>query len=320
MTQGEDGHRPRKVLGLLSTPVSINPVALLLLIGAASVAVRILSHYEFESTALLYIGLPYLIALAIAVLRPEKSTRRWWHEYRDGLLSALVVMLGSSIVLFEGFVCVLFFLPIYLFVFTFVFLARWYIVWRERNRSTSGGSVLPLLFVVLSLEGTTPTLTVDRDNSVSAVKTTVLSRVQVLRNLAKPIDLKTDRHWMLSIFPMPHEIVAGSLNVGDIHRVRTRYRRWFFANTHEGEMRLEIAEVSPNRVRTRIIEDSTFFATYLETKGTEITLTPTAEGTRIALRIDYRRKLDPSWYFQPLQQYAVGQMAEFLIDEVMIRE
>ena len=44
-----------------------------------------------------------------------------------------------------------------------------------------------------------------------------------------------------------------------------------------------------------------------------------ASNDRISLRIDYRRNLDPAWYFHPLQQFAMGKMAEFFIEQVMVR-
>jgi hypothetical protein len=171
------------------------------------------------------------------------------------------------------------------------------------------------------LEGTTETLSVPRDSHVVVTKAANLSAEQVMANIARPFDLQKDRHWMLTLFPMPYEIEAGSLNPGDVHYVRTRYHRWFVTNTHEGELHLQIVDVQPNRVRTKFLYDTTFFSSYLTPVGTEITLTELSPTqTEISLRIDYQRKLDPAWYFHPLQRYGVARMADFLIDEVMIRE
>ena len=55
--------------------------------------------------------------------------------------------------------------------------------------------------------------------------------------------------------------------------------------------------------------------------GSEVLLTPAGPNqTKISLRVDYRRNLDPVWYFHPLQQFAMSEMAAFFIDEVLIRE
>ena len=299
----------------------VNGLAIIILIGIASLAVRLLIHYNFDTSALLYIGIPYLIALAITMVRPVRSFDKWWHQYRDHSLTALTVFFASSIVLFEGFICVLLFLPIYFLGVSIVFLIRWYLASRNDRRGSTLISILPLLIVASSFEGTTDALSVERENHVVVTRVTNLSPAEIMDNIATPFDLRKDRDWLISIFPMPYEIEAGSLVPGDIHRVRTRYHRWFVTNTHEGELLLLIVDVTPDSIRTKFIKDTTFFSSYLEPLSTEITLNQLKAGrTEISLRIDYRRKLDPAWYFQPLQQYAVAQMADFLIDEVMIRE
>ena len=80
------------------------------------------------------------------------------------------------------------------------------------------------------------------------------------------------------------------------------------------------AEFEPNRLSTRVVHDTTFFSTYLSQIGSEVWLTPVGPNrTEITLRLDYRRNLDPAWYFHPLQQFAMREMAAFFIDEVLSR-
>ncbi len=295
-------------------------LGLLLLIAMASIGIRLLTRYDFDNTELLYIGVPFLFSLAIAALRPARSRDRWWHGYRDHALSAMIVFLSSSIVLFEGFICMLFFMPIYFLIVSIVFLFAWHDQ-RHQRGATRFVSVLPLLILVTALEGTTDTFSFDRQSHVVVTKVADMSRAEIVGNLTLPFNLQRDRGWLLSVFPMPYHIAAGSLEVGDVHRVYTRYHRWFTTNTHEGELHLEIVDVAPNHITTRFIHDTTFFASYLTARSTEISLTPiSSTQTEITLRINYERKLDPAWYFHPLQQLAVTQMAEFLNDEVMIRK
>ena len=296
-------------------------LAILIMIAVASIAIRILMKYDFDNSALLYIGIPFLISMAITAFRPPSSMEKWWHAYRDHTYIAMIVFLSSSIVLFEGFVCVLLFMPIYFFVVSIVFLIAWYNNSGTRRNGKTFVSVLPLLILATALEGTSDNLSLNRESQVTVSKVANLTPAEIMHNLSQPFGLQKDRDWLISIFPMPYRIEAGSLIPGDVHRVYTRYHRWFATNTHEGELHLQIVDVGPNRVTTQFIHDSTFFASYLTVKGTEITLIPIAPNrTEITLRIDYERKLDPAWYFHPLQQYGVGQMAEFLIDEVMVRE
>jgi hypothetical protein len=296
-------------------------LAILVCIAVASIAIRILIRYDFNNSALLYIAIPFLISLAIATFRPPRSNRKWWYAYRDHTYIALIIFLGSSIVLFEGFVCVLFFMPIYFLVVSIGFLLAWYRNSGNRRNSTTFVTALPLLILATAFEGTSEDLSFSRVSEVSASRSASLPPAEIIKNLSEPINLQKNRNWLLSIFPMPYRIDAGSLNPGDVHRVYPRYHRWLATKAHEGELHLQIVDVEPNRVTTRFIHDSSYFASYLTVNGTEITLDEIAPGqTQITLRIEYERKLDPAWYFHPLQQYGVGKMAEFLIDEVMIRE
>ena len=41
-----------------------------------------------------------------------------------------------------------------------------------------------------------------------------------------------------------------------------------------------------------------------------------AGRTQVMWTIHYRRGLDPAWYFGPLERYAVGFAAQYLIDAV----
>jgi len=68
----------------------------------------------------------------------------------------------------------------------------------------------------------------------------------------------------------------------------------------------------------RFIEDTSYISNYLKLHGTEINLEAIGNNeTKVSLRIKYHRLLDPVWYFGPLQEYAVGLTAQFLLDEVI---
>ena len=298
----------------------VNWLGILVLIGIGSVAVHLLVRHDLDSSALLYVGLPYLGALAIVIVRPPKSRDRWWHAYRDFALTSLIVLLASSVVLFEGFVCVLMFLPIYFLVVSIAFLGTW---WSNRSQGGGGrtlGLVLPVLVLSSSFEGSTEALSAERMAQAEASLIVELPPDRIMANLLLPIELDTDRSWLLAIFPMPYRVDAESLEGGAIHRMHTRYHRWFVTNTHEGEVHIEIVDFEPGRLRTRVVRDTSFFATYLTQLGSELTLTRMGpNSTEIRLRLNYRRNLDPAWYFHPLQQFAMHEMAALFIDEVLVR-
>lgn len=298
-------------------------IRIMVLIALASLGVRLLIEYEFHTSALLYVGLPFLIAVVLVALHGDSDRNHWMLSYWRHTRVALIVMLGSSVVLFEGFMCVLMFMPIYFgvvfLVFIFHFLHR--LSLGEHGSGTKSVHILPVLLLASSLEGVSPDLSFERYNEVSRTRTITTDIPQIKRNLQKPMSLGDDMPWFLAVFPMPYDVKAGTLSEGDIHRSEFRYHRWFFTNTHEGHMSLRIAEAGESRIRTEFIKDTSYISNYMTLHGTLIELEPVSrDSTRITLTISYSRKLDPAWYFGPLQRYAVGQTAEYLIAKVIHRQ
>jgi hypothetical protein len=295
---------------------------IILITAVFATAVRLLISLELANTALLYLAIPYSIALVLAFFRRRQPTDSIPKKYAFLIMDSLIIMLASSLVLFEGFICVLMFMPIYFVVvlIAFAFESLAFRLSMRSDKSKLNAQFLPLLLLIFSLEGVSTDLSFPRSNTVSASQIVSKTPQQIQHNLLKPMHLETDRHWFLSIFPMPYQVDAGSLNRGDIHTIHYRYKRWFFTNIHEGVLTLSIEQVSPNKIKTRILDDTSYLSNYMALKGTEITLQPLANGaTKVTISVSYDRKLDPAWYFQPLQEYGVTKMAEFLIEELMAK-
>ena len=299
----------------------MSTIAYLLIIGVMSLTIHLLFIGGLGQSGVLYMLIPYSISLLITVVRPYGENKSTFSKYVSHMATALMVFLATSVVLREGFVCVVFFFPIYFIIVSFAYLLSSGSAEKPEGGDKLRSVVIPILIMLASLEGTTELITFERSSSVSISKVSSLSVAQIKENLAMPFDLDKSRHWMLMIFPMPYHIEAGSLNAGDIHKVKTRYHRWFVTNTHEGEAELLIEQVGPQDIRTKLLSDTTYFSSYLALNGTHINFQSLETGeTKITLQIDFERKLDPAWYFQPVQELGVSKMAEFLIDEVMIRE
>lgn len=289
-------------------------VIILLLIGFVSIGVRVLINFNFHQSALLYILGPYLIAVILASKKVSGETSSINKKYSRLVLDSLIVMLGSSIVLFEGFLCVIMFMPLYFGVMFFYFMSE------RKAHSTLMVTILPIIIIAISLEGVMPGLSFNRENVASGSKTVYLGINDIKLNMQKPINLKTDRPALLNLFPMPTHIKAESLSPGDVHEIYFDYYRWFFTNVHEGHMLLEISEVGDNHVKTKFLEDTSYLSNYIKLKGTLVTfeeINPTE--TVVTINVHYTRSLDPAWYFSPLQQYAVSLMAEHLISSIMER-
>jgi len=296
-------------------------VYLLFLIGAASLTIRALRDAEFAHSALLYVSVPFAIAILLHHFVGYGDRQGAMGRYALHMRNATIVMLGSSAILFEGFLCVLMFMPIYYIVVTIVYVSITPVEQKGRGGPTFRAFVVPVVAIVLSLEGVTPATSFSRSNHVT-VSAIVNADIDTLKaNMAMPIGLEQRRHWFLSLFPQAERVEAGSLTPGDVHTLHFVYRRWLVTNVHRGQMRLRIESVGANHVRTRIIENTSYLANYLTIRGTKVRFEKLANGkTRVSLTVGYDRRLDPAWYFGPLQRLVVRLSAKYLISSVIARE
>lgn len=298
------------------------PIRLLTIAVVSAVATRMMVASPYGDTAAFYIALPFLISLAIYWTDAKDDGQKFARQtLARHMAEAGVVFLLIALFMFEGFLCVLFSAPIYFIAAGLGYLISYSVSGaRYRIRNRVNAYALPVLAVILSLEGISAATTLDRDNHVTYTTTVGAGIDDLKANMARPIAFERPRHWFISVFPAPVSVEAGSLRPGDIHNIRFVYKRWFFTNIHEGDMRLRIDSVGRDRVETTIIENDSYLASYLTVEGTRVQFDELGPGqTKISLTIFYRRQLDPVWYFGPLQRFAMEESARYLVETVIAR-
>ncbi len=300
---------------------------LLVVIGVSTLTLRFLLDSQFGTTTLVYILVPFVISVALAFLTKSSESTRYRYRYLNHMRIMTIVFLATSVLLFEGFICVLMFMPIYYGFATIGFFFSW--LARDKSLDDKGSSdltntfkvaAIPVLVLMLVSEGLFSATTVPRPATATLVADTPLSVAELQANMAQPISFESDRHWFLELFPMPDSIQAGSLAPGDMHTLHFTYKRWLFTNTHQGEMHVRIDKVSADHIRTKITRNDSYLGNYMDIDGTDIRFTPKADGgTRVALTIRYDRLLDPAWYFGPMQQLAAKESARLFLSDIILR-
>jgi len=297
----------------LQTALRSTTFIIFCIIVTVSIAMHLILRSDIDGSAILYVGIPTVVAGLLLLTDKKQPGTTWKSQTFRVMKYSLIVMLASSAILFEGFLCVVMFMPIYfgiILIISFVRMA--YEHSKSRNRLHF--HILPLILVVAALEGTHPDLSFNRYNEVTSTKTVNLSVEQIKQNLIKPVSLDQNRHWFLALFPMPYQFDATSLTEGEVHTVYYRYHRWFVTNTHEGFTKMKVAEASDKKIVMQTLEDTSYTSNYINAKGTQIDLTAIdASTTEVKLTIKYERLLDPAWYFDPLQRYASGLLGDYLI-------
>jgi len=282
-----------------------------LVIGLSGLFYHILRNQGIDHSAALYVGFPFLFALGLSLTPKTKS-------YMGTTMKGLtIVLLLSAPVFMEGFICILMAAPI---LYSVAAIFAWVFDYsrKKRDKDSSDQIFLPALTVVFafaSLEGTHELLSFERYNQVE------YSRVidQALESTRKNLSVSTipteSRPLFLRIFPLPKTVSGEGLSVGDEHKLDFEYKKWIFTNTHKGSTIFRVAEVSSNYVRFDIPHDDSYISHYLEWKSSEVFFEELDQGkTKVSWRLAYDRKLDPVWYFGPLQRYAVYLTAKVLTD------
>ncbi len=294
---------------------STNVLIVVVLVGVSVLTLRLLIYTDTFNSALLYIAWPFGLSLALYYLTPHTDGTSWMKRCWNNFRTATIALLACSLMLMEGYVCVLMALPIFFFAFLIAFFVAYANdKWGKKKLTVQ---LLPALVLLVSLEGVTDFTTVPRFNEVVHSQIVPTNVATIKQRLATPPKPRGNRNWLISVFPMPKTIGTLGLNVGDVRIYEFVYHRWFSTNTHTGRLSVTLVEAETHRFKTKI-EDTSYIAGYMKLHGTELLLEPVGDSaTRVTLTVRYDRAIDPAWYFGPLQRYAVEKASEYFIKALL---
>lgn len=284
-------------------------VAWVLAISAGGFMYRLLVWHRLEQTALLFVGIPVLLAVILACTPKAKTTT-------GGILKATTLaLLLSAPLLGEGFICILMAAPIFYAVALSVSAA---IVFARHRAEKRKQAILPCLvliaFLPMSLEGTRPGLSFNREEAVTARRMVAASPQQVedALRLSPRIDLALPAYLRLG-FPRPTNARGEGLQPGALRRVHFEG-----GEGHPGDLVMQVTESTPGHVRFRMVSNETKVAHWLELQEADVDWHAVANAkgitqTEVIWTLHYRRLLDPAWYFAPWERYAVHLAADYLI-------
>jgi hypothetical protein len=272
------------------TPSQWGLLFVIMAVTIGSVLYRVIVIGKLEQTSALFIGIPAILAIILAATPKAKSAK-------GGIVKGLTVaLLLSGPLLGEGFICIVMASPI----FYIVGIGVGAIVDsnRERGNSTVRSCVL-LLLVPMSLEGVSPALSFNRDETVQISK--IVSASAPDGGLPLYLRLR---------FPRPMQASGTGLDVG-----ATRTIHFAGGEGHPGDLVMRVSEGRPGYVRFEAVSDHSKVAHWLDWRSAEINWTPIdAQHTRVTWTLHFDRRLDPAWYFGPWERYAVRLAAGYLIE------
>lgn len=280
-------------------------LALIFGVAAASLAYRIATATGTEHTAFVFVGVPTILAVAVAMTPRTGSARG------TILRATTLALLLAGIVFGEAFVCILFASPL---IFAVAAGVGTFVDWSAKRRGRRAGSAhapaLALLVLAApALEGVAPRLELPRENEVTAVRIVSAPPTEVARALADPMRFDRPLPAFLRMgFPTPGAADGTGLRVGDRREVT------FAHGHHPGRLVMEVRAAAPGRVEFIPVEDGSYLTHWLTWRSAEVRWREVPGGTEVRWTLRYRRRLDPAWYFSPLERYGVGVAAGYLID------
>lgn len=278
-----------------------------LALGIGAVVHRLLHEGQLEQTAALFIGLPTVLAITLALTPRARSATGM------AMKGTTVALFLSGIVLGEGFICILMASPLFFLVAAAIGLAV--DTMRERRGRANVLVAVPIVLTLLSLEGVTPATSLPREELVEVTRTVTGSAQTVERALATPPRLGHPLPVLFRLgFPRPVAATGSGLEPGARRAVTfARHARHF--QHRDGTLVLEVTRSVPGSVTFRAVSDTSPVASWLAWEEATVTWAEAGPGrAEVRWAFRYRRLLDPGWYFGPWQRYAVRLAAGYLID------
>lgn len=273
--------------------------------AVSMVLYRLLVWTEKEQTALMFIGLPTVLALLLCAAPPTKTITG---SIMKGITLFLLML---AILWIEGFICILmaapFFYSIGFIIGIFADKAR-----AQKHISRFHCSVVALI-LLCSLEGINERFSFSRDEviEVSYVHTGTMEETTAALTRGPSFDWWELPTYLKMGFPYPQRIQGGGLAQGD---------RWQidFAGG-EGKPGSLVAHVlvsEPGHYVVQKVTDGSHISHWMEWQQAEWFLQEQGDGsTKVRLRMSYRRLLDPAWYFAPVQRYGVRLAGEYFLEQ-----
>lgn len=280
-------------------PPAVIPV---LALAATGIVYRILVSRHLEQTSLLFLGIPALLATLMA-FRPRAKT------VTGGIMKAMTIgLLLSGPFLGEGFICIVMAAPIFYLVGAIIgLLVDWFL---RRKKPVIVPCLILLGLSPMSLEGAHPRLSLNREESVTVTRVVAAPAAEVEAALAQSpaVNLPLPLYGRMG-FPRPVEAHGAGLEPG-----ARRTIHFAGGEGHPGDLVMQVEESQAGHVRFAALSDQSKIAHWMDWESADVRWADAdAAHTRVTWTLNFRRRLDPAWYFRPWERYAVGLAADYLI-------
>ena len=311
------GQRSKEALETASARTNSAPrgvaAAIIAAVALAALAYKGIFAHQLQQTAALFVGIPALLAVVVVLFVSPRSAKG------VACKAVTVGLLVSLAFLGEGMLCVLMSAPIFYAVAVAVGAAIDGARRLSERSRTVYSSIILLMIVPMSLEGVTESLSFGRNETVTATRIVRASAPEIQRAVFEPP--RFDRAMPIALragFPRPSSVRIEDGKGRWIIRMRGGEMRLDGMEPRAGDLVLELGEARPGFVRWHAISDDSHMTHFLKWQSATVEWSQIdAQTTKVTWTLQYRRGLDPSWYFGPWERYVATVAAAYLIDAVV---
>lgn len=265
---------------------------------------QMLSIGQLKQTAMLFIGLPGVLAISLTLMPRAQSASM------IAVKGTAIALLASGMFLGEGFICCVIMSPIFFLVAGAIGGLIDLCYSMKRNAMRVSRLVILLALLAFSLEGVADGLTFSRSGSATASRIVEATSQQVRDALAVTPEFDAELPLFFRIgFPRPVDTSGQGLKIGDQRVISFQH------GDRLGDLEMLVTHVGPTDVVFSPISDDSKIAGWLGWERSHVSWSAIdADTTQVDWTLEYERRLDPAWYFGPIENYAVSLAAGYLID------
>lgn len=279
-------------------------IVIFIVLSLTVVFYRLLVLKNLEQSSLLFIGIPFILAIALTLTPRPKSV--------TGIImkSITLLLLFFGVSLIEGFICILIVSPLFYLVGGVIGLFADSIRKNTRLNCSLAGVLL-----IMSLEGVTETLSFSRDERVVIEKEFNIPTKEAWNALEKGPDfnLKELPPFLKLGFPTPQAISGSGIEIGDEWQISFNGRKGKL-----GDLTVKVIAKDSTQVTYQCVKDESHLVNWLVWKTIRWEVTETGQNmSKVKMVLEYDRMLDPAWYFKPIERYGVRLAGEYFIDQMI---
>ena len=276
-------------------------IFLILAVSAGSVMYRLIVRGRLEQTAVLFVGIPTVLAILLAMVPKAKTVK-------GGIMKGLTLfLLLSGPLLGEGFICILMASPIFYLV---GLLVGAIVDWNREKRQTTLSCLL-LILLPMSIEGSSPRLSFNREETVQASQVVYGSEqdVQIALSHSPRTETPVPIYGRMG-FPLPTRSMGR--RPGSWRHPHDSFC-WWRGQTWRPSAQGERIHVPGMFDLTRYLTTASSHTGWTGSRRKSNGRRLDAQHVRVTWTLHFERRLDPAWYFRPWERYATHLAAEYLI-------